>query len=171
MPFIHLLLSPVTLLCVCARIDMLWRAATTVTTCTESLWTSSYSIWLYCSHWTNAVSAHVKRSASHAVTAYTTAYTTAQHELHKYSHMVRPPAWIAKLQNAGIILNKRDHGLHHSSPFEEKYCIVTGHCNGIMDSSGLFRRMEKVIYERTGVEPNCWILDESGKVKAAAMKY
>jgi hypothetical protein len=40
-----------------------------------------------------------------------------------------------------------------------------------MDSSGLFRRMEKVIYERTGVEPNCWKLDESGKVKAAAMKY
>ncbi|KAG5188809.1 Kua-ubiquitin conjugating enzyme hybrid localization domain-containing protein [Tribonema minus] len=90
-------------------------------------------------------------------------------ELHKYSHMVRPPQWVARLQQSGIILSKKEHGLHHTSPFEGKYCIVTGHCNEIMDSTNLYRHLERVVYERTGVEPNCWKLDTTGEIKAAAL--
>lgn len=91
-------------------------------------------------------------------------------ELHKYSHMLRPPEWIAALQSRGVILSRKEHGLHHSSPFEEKYCIVTGHCNDVMDKLGVYRKLEKLVYERTGLEPNCWKLDETGVIKARALE-
>jgi hypothetical protein len=90
-------------------------------------------------------------------------------ELHKYSHMVRAPAWIAALQDAGVILSKREHGQHHSSPFEEKYCIVTGWCNGPMDQAGVFRWLERVVFSLTKVEPNCWTLDTTDTVRSAAL--
>ena len=48
------------------------------------------------------------------------------------------------------------HGAHHRSPFEGNYCIVSGLWNPLLDSSLFFRNMEKLIHERTGVEPRCW---------------
>jgi hypothetical protein len=36
------------------------------------------------------------------------------------------------------------------------YCIVSGLWNEALDGSGFFRALEKVVHERTGVEPRCW---------------
>lgn len=71
-------------------------------------------------------------------------------ELHKYSHMKKVPANIKRLQDMGIILSKKEHGLHHNSPFEGHYCILTGICNPILDKSLFFRRLEKMVFLATG---------------------
>eukprot|EP01036_Dinobryon_divergens_P025696 gene25696-34272_t len=69
-------------------------------------------------------------------------------ELHKYSHM-KPeaiPPIVRFLQDQGVILSRREHGQHHSSPFEGHYCILTGRANRWLDDSHFFRRIEKIVF-------------------------
>eukprot|EP01041_Mallomonas_annulata_P003201 gene3201-6321_t len=70
-------------------------------------------------------------------------------EFHKYSHMKNPPLPIRLLQQSGIILSRKEHGLHHTSPFEEHYCILTGVCNKFLDDSKFFRHLERIVYRIT----------------------
>mmetsp|Transcript_39953 Transcript_39953/g.65463 ORF Transcript_39953/g.65463 Transcript_39953/m.65463 type:complete len:310 (+) Transcript_39953:139-1068(+) len=90
-------------------------------------------------------------------------------EFHKLSHMVNPPAWAQVLQEKNVIISRKVHGLHHSSPFEGNYCILTGWCNQALDQSRLFRGLEKLVYQWNGVEPNCWKLDPKVKAEALAL--
>jgi ubiquitin-conjugating enzyme E2 variant len=71
-------------------------------------------------------------------------------ELHKFSHMKNPPALIASLQNLRIILSRKEHGLHHSAPFEGHYCILTGICNPLLDKTNFFRYLEMIVYRVSG---------------------
>jgi len=87
-------------------------------------------------------------------------------EFHKWSHMVDPPAVAKFLQAGGVLISRSEHGLHHSSPFEEKYCIVSGICNPLLDRVGFFRWLEVFFYKRNGVEPNSWKLSPSIKEEA-----
>lgn len=81
-------------------------------------------------------------------------------EFHKYSHMRDIPQFMKTLQNKGIILSRKEHGLHHNSPFEGHYCILTGVCNPILDNSLFFRHMERLVYKLTGNKPITWTEDE-----------
>lgn len=71
-------------------------------------------------------------------------------EFHKYSHMRQVPPVMKFLQDSKIILSKKEHGLHHTSPFEGHYCILTGVCNPILDRLNFFRYLEKAVYLMTG---------------------
>eukprot|EP00903_Cladosiphon_okamuranus_P020326 g18649.t1 len=90
-------------------------------------------------------------------------------EFHRFAHMTNPPALVRALQEVGLIVSRREHGRHHSSPFEEKYCIVNGICNGPLDRFRVFRLLEKVVYQLSGVEPMAWKLDPSVKEVAMSM--
>merc|ERR1719230_33568 len=92
-------------------------------------------------------------------------------EIHKYSHMTSTttPSWIQFLQDQKFILSRKTHGAHHTSPFEDNYCIVTGHLNETLDQSNLYRYLEVVVFKLTGVEPNSWLLDESGDIKRKSL--
>jgi len=82
-------------------------------------------------------------------------------EFHKMSHTTKGeagPVWNA-LQDVGLTLNRKSHAQHHIAPYDGNYCIVSGRCNKIMDESGLFRRMEHVVYNLNGIEANSWKLD------------
>ena len=83
-------------------------------------------------------------------------------ELHKYSHMKTTPPRIKKLMDMGLILSKKEHGLHHTAPFDSNYCILTGHNNKWMDDSKLFRHLERIVFELTGNEPNSWNESQGG---------
>ncbi len=80
-------------------------------------------------------------------------------EFHKYSHMRKAPKIIKYLQDWGIILSKKEHGLHHTSPFEAHYCILTGICNPLLDRTNFFRYLERIIYKLTKNTPNTWNAD------------
>jgi hypothetical protein len=73
-------------------------------------------------------------------------------ELHKFSHMRSTPKNIKILQDMGMILSKKEHGLHHNSPFEGHYCILTGVCNSFLDDSKFFRHLENIVFKLTGTE-------------------
>lgn len=60
------------------------------------------------------------------------------------------------VQDANILISRKAHGAHHRSPFEGNYCIVSGLWNEPLDRSRFFRKMEKFLHEKTGVEPRCW---------------
>ena len=95
-------------------------------------------------------------------------------EFHKYTHFKNQeenvPAFWRALGNAGIILPKSMHGKHHTSPFQGNYCILTGWCNPILDETQFFRKLEKIVYETTGNEPNTWNEEKGGeKVRKEAM--
>lgn len=71
-------------------------------------------------------------------------------ELHKFSHMKQLPPLIKLLQDNRIILSRKEHGLHHNSPFEGHYCILTGVCNQWLDQSNFFRHLERIVFKLTG---------------------
>ena len=56
-----------------------------------------------------------------------------------------------------MLVSRRVHGAHHMAPFEGNYCIVSGAWNSVLDRSGFFRRLERLVYESTGVPPRCWL--------------
>jgi palmitoyl-[glycerolipid] 3-(E)-desaturase len=74
-------------------------------------------------------------------------------ELHKFSHMRSTPKTVKFFQDMGIILSKKEHGLHHTAPFEGHYCILTGVCNSFLDDSKFFRHMENLVFKFTGTAP------------------
>jgi len=82
-------------------------------------------------------------------------------EFHKWSHMIRPPSFAMFLQRSGWLISQRAHGQHHQSPYHEKYCIVSGWCNQLLDDAGFFRVLEMLIWHVTGVEPLTWRLGAS----------
>ncbi|CAN0130009.1 unnamed protein product, partial [Hapterophycus canaliculatus] len=95
-------------------------------------------------------------------TSLTLGCASAQ-EFHKYSHMLDPPPMAKALQGMGLSISRKQHGRHHSGIFDEKYCLVSGICNGPMDDFRVFRFLERVVYETKGVEPIAWRLDPSLK--------
>ena len=52
-------------------------------------------------------------------------------------------------------MTRKNHMAHHKKPFESNYCIVSGHCNPILDSNGFFRRLEKLVERTTGNKARC----------------
>mmetsp|Transcript_3470 Transcript_3470/g.5414 ORF Transcript_3470/g.5414 Transcript_3470/m.5414 type:complete len:329 (-) Transcript_3470:89-1075(-) len=87
-------------------------------------------------------------------------------ELHKYSHMRQLPAVVQLLQRMGVILSKKEHGLHHNSPFEGHYCILTGVCNPVLDRTKFFRHLEKLVFKLTGNKPLTWLEDPAMEKEA-----
>ena len=82
-------------------------------------------------------------------------------EFHKMSHTTKSeagPVWNL-LQEKGISIPRKQHAQHHIAPYDGNYCIVSGICNEKVDESGVFRRMEHIIYNLNGIESNAWKLD------------
>jgi hypothetical protein len=74
-------------------------------------------------------------------------------QIHQWSHMPSPPAFIRALQASGVLLGTQEHAAHHSRPYDRHYCITTGWCNRPLDAIAFFRRMERTITALTGVRP------------------
>jgi len=66
-------------------------------------------------------------------------------QTHKWAHMEVAPRPIRWLQDAGIILSKSHHDIHHKSPFNTHYCITVGAWNSLFERLGLFDRLERLI--------------------------
>jgi hypothetical protein len=74
-------------------------------------------------------------------------------QIHQWSHMRSPPAFIRALQSCGLLLGRDEHAAHHARPYDHHYCITTGWCNRPLDAIGFFRRLESAITSLTGVVP------------------
>lgn len=85
-------------------------------------------------------------------------------QIHKWSHMDAPPAWIAALQRLHLILPPDHHQIHHTAPYHRYYCITNGWMNPVLDKLRFFPILEKAISGSTGIEPRA----EDHKTTAAA---
>ena len=102
--------------------------------------------------------------AGPAVTFFFTVFCVMEilsQEFHKWSHMTKGecPTWVNWLQNWGLTVGRKEHAQHHMEPYDGNYCIISGICNKPLDESGVFRRMEHMVYKWNGVESNAWKLD------------
>ena len=83
-------------------------------------------------------------------------------QFHAWSHMKRSEMnpLVYQAQQTGLLVNRKDHGAHHKAPYDNKYCIVSGLWNPILDYGGkersFFALLEKFIYKQYGVEPRSW---------------
>ena len=82
--------------------------------------------------------------------------------------MTKTTGVVGWLQKWKLVVGKGEHGVHHRSPYGEKYCIVNGMWNGVLDKSGFFRRLEWIVWKWRGVEPIAWKLD--GKLREEALR-
>ena len=101
------------------------------------------------------------------------AFEILSQEFHKWSHQLpsETPGWVNLLQKIGVTVGRKPHALHHLAPYEGNYCIISGICNDALDKSGFFRRLERFVYSRNGVEPNAWKLDAELRAKTLRGDY
>jgi hypothetical protein len=80
-------------------------------------------------------------------------FASLTNQFHKWAHMYKPPVFVQYLQYFQIILSRRNHNVHHKSPFDRNYCITTGWLNPIFEYIGFWRHLEKTISSITGLVP------------------
>lgn len=68
-------------------------------------------------------------------------------EIHVWSHKPKRmrPVLVRWLQNRKIILTPREHWLHHTGGFNQRYCTITNLLNPLIDRLRLFRLVEGFI--------------------------
>ncbi len=59
-------------------------------------------------------------------------WTLLTNQIHKWSHTYKPPALVIMAQNCGLILSRKNHGVHHRPPFDKYYCITNGWLNPVL---------------------------------------
>ncbi|GAQ91277.1 fatty acid desaturase 4 [Klebsormidium nitens] len=79
-------------------------------------------------------------------------------QFHAWAHMKKGqlPGVVLALQDAGVLVSRKAHGAHHRPPFEGNYSIVSGIWNKALDGSGVFKKAERFIFDKTGVAPRNW---------------
>jgi len=77
-------------------------------------------------------------------------------EVHAYAHQTnnKTPSWVKCLQKVGLMQSKKHHNLHHASPHEVRYCILTDWLNPILDKIQLFRFLEWLVFKTFKASPN-----------------
>ena len=66
-------------------------------------------------------------------------------QTHKWAHMEVVATPVRWLQNAGIILSRSHHDIHHVRPYNTHYCITVGAWNSLFERFGVFDRCERLI--------------------------
>jgi plasmanylethanolamine desaturase len=74
-------------------------------------------------------------------------------QIHQWAHLRVPPRPVRWLQDAGVLLGRREHAAHHGGAFDRHYCITTGWWNRPLEAIGFFRRLEGAITAITGARP------------------
>jgi len=74
---------------------------------------------------------------------------------HKFSHMrdCELPIVVKYLQRIGIICSHKEHSIHHSKNNNQKYCVMSGYLNYILDNLGFWRGLEWLVKKITGKSP------------------
>jgi hypothetical protein len=67
-------------------------------------------------------------------------------EIHAFAHRKgKLPVFIEVLQDVGVFQNPRHHALHHTSPNNRYYCVITNFLNPILEQIKFWDRLEKLL--------------------------
>lgn len=81
------------------------------------------------------------------------AMVSQANEVHAWAHQ-KCNRWIRVIQSTGILQSPREHGLHHHSPFEVRYCVMSNWLNPILDEFGFWRFAEWCLGKTIGIKVN-----------------
>ncbi|MGH7286512.1 MAG: fatty acid desaturase CarF family protein [Myxococcota bacterium] len=81
------------------------------------------------------------------------------------------PRFARWLQRHGVLISFDRHvPPHHLSPWDKSYTIVSGRWNDFLDATCFWRRLERILFERLGWEPNSWKLSDEVRSLALSTK-
>ncbi|OEL18576.1 Fatty acid desaturase 4, chloroplastic [Dichanthelium oligosanthes] len=105
-----------------------------------------------------ALSVRGSPAAAHAFACAFAACIMLSVQFHAWAHERRSrlPLGVAALQDAGVLVSRSQHAVHHRPPYNSNYCTVSGMWNPVLDGCKVFEAAEKVIYLATGVQPRSW---------------
>jgi ubiquitin-conjugating enzyme E2 variant len=73
------------------------------------------------------------------------------------------PIWATILQKCYITQSYNEHHYHHTAPHDCNYCPITPYVNIILENYNFWRKLEKTVFNITGVLPRTkelkWIND------------
>jgi len=74
-------------------------------------------------------------------------------EIHKWNHLPssQRPRWVNLLQKLRVLQSARHHARHHGGNKDTHYCVITDFVNPVVDSLRLWRGLEWIIKQSTGV--------------------
>ena len=79
---------------------------------------------------------------------------------HSMSHMPahRRPAWVKALQRYGVMLDPKEHALHHKT-YDDKFCVGSGLWNGVVTRAlNLTNRLHKVLGGNEDTNAYTWLV-------------
>ncbi len=81
-------------------------------------------------------------------------FSSMANEIHAMAHRTDKEngRFICFLQKLGLFQSRRMHGIHHSSPYNVNYCIMTNYLNPILNAIKYWEALEFII-RLFGVKP------------------
>lgn len=75
-------------------------------------------------------------------------------EIHASAHRMRSEKWIITniLQDIGVLQSVRNHNIHHKSPYDQSFCIVTNVLNPLLNTMRFWQSLEWII-GLSGIRP------------------
>jgi ubiquitin-conjugating enzyme E2 variant len=95
-----------------------------------------------------------------ATSLFTSLFVAITNLFHKWAHSKTVPKSIRWLQAHRFILSPTHHNVHHTSPYEQHYCITCGWMNYWLDRIRFFERLENLIFQVFGVRGGDYDLEE-----------
>nr|GEW91655.1 hypothetical protein [Tanacetum cinerariifolium] len=79
-------------------------------------------------------------------------------KFHAWAHESRSklPRIVVALQDAGLLISRSQHALHHRPPFSNTYCIVSGVWNSFLDKHKVYEALEMAVFLKFGKKPRSW---------------
>lgn len=78
------------------------------------------------------------------------AFLTQANEIHAWAHRRVSIRFIRGLQEFGVFQSARHHMVHHKSPFDCRYCVMSDWLNWLLDGVGFWTSMEWVLLKAAG---------------------
>jgi len=80
-------------------------------------------------------------------------WVSLTNQIHKWAHTRKPNRIIKFFQDINFVLSRKDHQVHHHTPFDRYYCITTGWLNPLLGSIAFWKRVENLIEATTNEKP------------------
>ncbi|GKB62628.1 fatty acid desaturase 4, chloroplastic-like protein [Tanacetum coccineum] len=79
-------------------------------------------------------------------------------KFHAWAHESRSklPRIVVALQDAGLLISRSQHAIHHRPPFSNTYCIVSGVWNSFLDKHKVYEALEMAVFLKFGKKPRSW---------------
>lgn len=74
-------------------------------------------------------------------------------EVHAWAHQRVQARWVLILQEMGALQSPRHHGVHHRSPFDVRYCVMSDWLNPVLDASRFWLALEWCLAKVAGIKP------------------